>query len=76
MEERGKNVSHLHQAKGSAVRVSIRAYLSSNETLCDGGGWCWGRVFDSRSVFCRPPPTSSRGSRHVAAHSTLLTGDL
>lgn len=34
---RRRNVSHLHQPKGSAPCVSIRAYLSSNETLCDGG---------------------------------------
>lgn len=34
---RRKNVSRFHKPKGSVARLSIRARLSSNETLCGGG---------------------------------------
>ena len=39
---RRRNVSHPYQPKGSVACVSIRAYLSSNETLCDCGGGVFG----------------------------------
>lgn len=78
---RRKNVSHLHQPKGSAACVSIRAYLGSNQTLCGGGWWSgggqvgrWMGRWMGRWTG-RRPPTSSGGSGPVEAHRTLQVGD-